>query len=281
LFRFGVRTSDSRLDRYLEAVLSPLVVAGPAAHWYSVTATGVGEFEIRLDGVRVVGAPDARWAAAWLLWHVNRAVVEASPQHLLLHAGCVVAGGSGIVLPGAPGSGKSTVTAALVRHGMGYLSDELAALAGDATTVLPYPKALALEPPSIAALHGGDESFIALWSAPEPGGSPWSAIGKSHVVPDRIRPGASAGPSPARLVVVPHYRPRGDAALHPLTASEGLIELVTNTVNLERHGGRGVSLLADLAERCACYRLEYSDVEEACSIVGREVDRFEAEPVAG
>jgi len=49
-------------------------------------------------------------------------------SHYLIHAGCLSRGGKGLVLAGRSGMGKSTLTAHLAARGMGFLSDELAAL---------------------------------------------------------------------------------------------------------------------------------------------------------
>jgi hypothetical protein len=57
--------------------------------------------------------------------------------------------------------------------------------------------------------------------------------------------------------------------------------LVTNTVNLECHGSAGLRRLAMLAERGACYRLEFSDLDEACRLVMAEAARCWAEGAAG
>ena len=271
--RFGVRCGDAGLSRHLESVLAPLCAVGTAEHWYTLNRSRSGAVEVRLDGVRIVRAPDAAWAAEWLLWHVNCAVVAASAAHVVLHAGGVARDGSGVLVPGPSGSGKTTLVAGLVRRGCAYLSDEAMALAGDPPLLLPYPKALALDAASWRALFGAEDQHTA--------GARWRGAGKCHVLPERIRAEALAGPSPARVVVVPRYRPGGATRLDPLGATDALVELVTNAVNLDRHGGRGVAALASLAERRACYRLEFSDLDDACRLVLDALDHERAEPVAG
>jgi hypothetical protein len=53
-------------------------------------------------------------------------VAEAAPRHVFVHAGVVGWRGRAIVMPGFSFSGKSTLTAALVRLGATYYSDEYA-----------------------------------------------------------------------------------------------------------------------------------------------------------
>jgi hypothetical protein len=53
-------------------------------------------------------------------------VAEAAPRHAFVHAGVVGWRGRAIIVPGFSHSGKSTLTAALVRAGATYYSDEYA-----------------------------------------------------------------------------------------------------------------------------------------------------------
>ncbi len=55
-------------------------------------------------------------------------VMKHVRSHYLIHAGCLSREGRGLVLAGRSGMGKSTLTAHLAARGMGFLSDELAAL---------------------------------------------------------------------------------------------------------------------------------------------------------
>jgi hypothetical protein len=66
-----------------------------------------------------------------------------SPDKTFIHAGAVAHGGRATIFPGQTFSGKSTLTAAMVRAGATYLSDEFAVLDEDGL-VHPYPKALSL-----------------------------------------------------------------------------------------------------------------------------------------
>ena len=59
-----------------------------------------------------------------LEWGTNYALATRLFCYLLLHAGVVERGGRAIVMPALPGSGKSTLTAALTLRGFRLLSDE-------------------------------------------------------------------------------------------------------------------------------------------------------------
>ncbi len=95
-------------------------------------ASGRAERQWRLesgDGMETVLSSLELWVAE----HARRAV--------FVHAGCVAAGGSAILIPGYSFSGKTTLTAALVRAGALYYSDEYAVI-DHRGLVRPYPRPL-------------------------------------------------------------------------------------------------------------------------------------------
>jgi hypothetical protein len=87
-------------------------------------------------------------------------IAEFSRTDLFVHAGAVSWNGGAVVIPGRSCSGKSTLVAALVRGGAGYLSDEYAVI--DARgRVRPFARPLALRstdgrqiPTSVESLGG-------------------------------------------------------------------------------------------------------------------------------
>ena len=70
----------------------------------------------------------------------------------VLHAGAVSRQGQCLLLAGCGGSGKSTLTAALLAQGFSYLSDDLVALDEESLTALPLPVPLTIKQPSWALL---------------------------------------------------------------------------------------------------------------------------------
>ena len=73
-------------------------------------------------------------------------VAATSPQHALDHAGAVGWRGRAIVIPGSSYSGKSTLTAAFVRAGATYYSDEYAVFT-EQGKLKPFPRPLQLRQP--------------------------------------------------------------------------------------------------------------------------------------
>jgi len=218
-----------------------------------------GGVEVWLDDVVVAALRDGAEAVTWFLSDLNRAVVDASTGHLLFHAGAVEHRGAGVLLPAPSGSGKSTLVAALVRRGLGHLSDEVVALSACGGRLLAFPKPLAVKPGSFGVL-GELEPVLA---------GPWAAFsgGQWHVAPAAIREGAVGPACSPQLVLVPRYVPGGRTALTVLTKAEAFLAVAFNTAYFDRLGTRGARLLGELVDYCDCYGLEMSDLDEACRLV--------------
>jgi HprK-related kinase A len=255
------------LGRHIEALLSALCDsrAGNAAsdtpHCYTLTSTASGALDVARDGAPVRAGLTCADAIDWLVWDVNRAVAQASERHLLFHAGGLDGAGRGVLVPGPSGSGKSTLTAGLACAGLAYLSDELVAFELATGRLLPYPKPITLKAGSFAALP----ELAPLANGPFGSGSPaareWQVpVGEGTA----LRVGA---PCEAAFVVVPRYEPGGTTTLSPLSETEAFFTLALNAVNLTRHQTEGTEALGQLAAHCDCFRLSFSDLEEACRLV--------------
>ena len=265
-YRFSVRADDRRLGHLVDVALGGLRDAGegpPAEHCYSLTASEgvVGTVDVTRDGEVVARGQRNGDAVGWVVWDVNRAAAEASGDHLLFHAGALEAGGIGVLVPGPSGSGKSTLVAGLARAGLGYLTDELAALDRASGELLPYPKPITVKPGSFTALSDLDPA-----AGLGPGPGSWA--GEEWQVPagagTGIRIGRACQPG---VVVVPRYDAGAETALTPLTETEAFFALAANAVNLLPLGAAAIAVLGRVAAGCRCCALTMSDLDEACRLV--------------
>jgi HprK-related kinase A len=112
----------------------------------------------------------ANQAFPLLEWGLNWCVSAHCHQFLLVHAAVVERGGRAIILPAPPGSGKSTLCAALVARGFRLLSDELALIDIDRGALVPLPRPISLKNESI--------DVIARF---------WPDASMSEVVPDTLK----------------------------------------------------------------------------------------------
>jgi hypothetical protein len=93
----------------------------------------------------IAGEPVRSDDAVILAEYAYNAILNAATarvrSHMLLHAAALrTPGGEGLILAGHAGMGKTTLTLALLKQGFGFLSDDVAALAGG--FLYPFPRRL-------------------------------------------------------------------------------------------------------------------------------------------
>jgi hypothetical protein len=231
-------------------------------HRYEIRVATARHAEIVVDGTTIHLVADGAEAVAWLLWHVNQQAAIGSSRYLLLHSAAVELGGRALLVPGSSGAGKSTTCAALVQAGAGYLTDELVALEPRTTTVVPFAKSLHLDHGARHALGIGEGSV-------EPG----HAAAPDHVAPSVLASHPIGSPCVPRWIAFPDRDGRDGAGsdIVRLSAPDALVELLAHSVNLDRHGGKGLEVLAELAQSCKCYRLTYGDAGSAAKELLSEI----------
>ena len=155
------------------------------------------------DGDGLGGGADLADGVELLLSSLELWVAEHARDRIFVHAGCAVQAGLAIVVPGRTMSGKSSLTAALVRAGATYYSDEFAVL-DRRGRVHPYPRPLSIRPYDGSARH-------------------------------RLRAGeigGSVGNGSAPVGLVAHLRYDADAGwnVDELTPGRAALALIDNTV---------------------------------------------------
>jgi len=73
-----------------------------------------------------------------------RTIATLMPHRHLLHGAALTWHKNGLILAGAAGQGKSSISLALVKHGLKFLSDDIACLNLTTQTVEPFPRSLNL-----------------------------------------------------------------------------------------------------------------------------------------
>ena len=196
-------------------------------------------------------------------WGLNWCIAHHAHEYLIVHAAALERGGRVLLMPGAPGAGKSTLCAGLMDRGWRLFSDELALIRPETGDVLPLPRPVSLKEGAIGAIrrHSPQAGF-----GPECRDTAKGTI--AHVAPPEeavLRAGEPARPG---WMLLPEYAPGGHARLEPLSPEEALGPLVDNAFNYPVQGGRGFRLLTGIADQCPAYRLSYGDLEAACRLLG-------------
>jgi len=192
-----------------------------------------------------------------LEWGTNWCIAMRGHRFLMLHAGVLERGGQALILPAMPGSGKTTLTAALAYRGWRFLSDEFALIDGDRGHVHPLPRAAPLKNNAIDVIR-------ALAPAAEIG-PVFEKTRKgtvAHLRPPRDaleRQHETAAPA---WIVFPRYIAGHDLRIGRLSRSMAFTRLSQNSFNYRILGATGFERLATLIRRCACFSAEYGRLDD-------------------
>jgi hypothetical protein len=228
--RIGIRSNDAAaLERACQHLPSEWERASSAVvdRVYSIQIGGKGSRVRRLnllygDDVQLARSADLDSVFETLESDLRIFVAELAKDRVFVHAGVVAWKGQAIVIPGRSYSGKSTLVAELVRAGATYYSDEYAVL-DSRGRVHPFSKPLELR-------EEGQFRQTKITAA-ELGGHTGSK------------------PLPVGLVLISRYKSGARWRPRKLTAGNGVLEMLFNTVSARRSPGRALATLQRVAEQ--------------------------------
>ena len=188
-------------------------------------------------------------------WGLNWCVATASGVHVVIHSAVVERDGFALVLPGQPGSGKSTLCAALMLSGWRILSDELTIVCLADGLVQPVPRPVSLKGTSIDIIR---ERFPQASMT-----APVTATHKGAIA--YVRPSIDSVVAfdqavPIGHIVFPKFKSGTDLAYEPLPRAVALTELMDNTFNVGLLGSSGFHALARSISSSKCFAVEYGDL---------------------
>jgi hypothetical protein len=259
VFRFETRLSAvaTLLERYLAPFRTEGRGDGPT---YSVVGQDrEAPYLVSLDGQAVSEAWTVAWVVESVLQHVYEEAIGRTSDYLVVHAAAASWEGRGLVLSAPMDSGKTTLVTGLMRAGFDYLTDEAALLELETGILHPFPKALTLEPPTIALMPELREKIPKEFSGP--------GRLRYFFLPDDIRPGSVGEACPVRYVILPRFERGAPTDLRPMTRGEAVVALAENTMNLPRLAGRGFRTLATAVGDAECHRLTMGDLDGAVNAV--------------
>jgi hypothetical protein len=191
---------------------------------------------------------------------LGASAINASRYFLNIHAGVVGDGESCLLLPAQAGSGKSTLTAALVAEGYQFFSDEYALLQHETLHVRSVPMAMCFKSsgwdvvagvyPQIREVptHQRFDDKIVRYLAPAP---PNAENGFDRVLP-------------ASTIIFPKFDPDEATALMPVSKVEALHRLMEECLAIPDWIDQGqVAQLVNWIDGIDCATLTISSLEEA------------------
>ena len=216
------------------------------------------QVHLRCDGSQPFEPFPADSPFPFFEWSCNWLIGQRLNDLLLLHAGVVERDGLALVMPALPGSGKSTLTAALSLRGWRLLSDEFGAFDPVSGLFRAMLKPVGLKNQSIDVIRGFS-----------PGARLGPSFPKTHKgVVAHLAPSADAVDHrhvPARpgAVVLPRWQQGAATHFEPLPLHRTFSSLAFNAFNYTLLGAVGFDAAAFLTQRCLAWSLVYSDLDDA------------------
>ncbi|HSV52524.1 MAG TPA: HprK-related kinase A, partial [Burkholderiaceae bacterium] len=210
------------------------------------------------DGDRPFDPLPAAQAFPLLEWAMNWCVTSNAHQYLIFHSAVLAKNDLAVVLPAPPGSGKSTLCAALMLSGWRLLSDELALLRPETGKLTPFVRPVSLKNASIPLIADRFAEAVFTKSVHE------TMKGTvAHLQPTSASLADNTKPATPQWLIFPKYAAGQSLSLEPLEKAAAAVELAKNAFNLPAQGVRGFHALVDMVQASQCFRMGYSSLDDA------------------
>ena len=217
-----------------------------------------------MDGFAPFTPLAAHEAFAFFEWGLNWCVTGYCHTLITIHSAVLERNGRALIMPAPPGSGKSTLCAALLLAGWRLLSDEMALLDPKTGLVWPSPRPVSLKNKSIEIIkqrapHGvfGPVARDTMKGTVAHMRVPSASLSRAH---DACLPG---------WVVFPRYIADAPAQLVARGKAKSLMQLAENSFNQSVQGRAGFKALGRLIDDCDCYDFSYGHIDEALEIFSK------------
>lgn len=197
-------------------------------------------------------------AYAMLEWGMNWCIANYAHNFLIIHAAVIEKNNYSIILPGLPGAGKSTLTAALTTRGWRLLSDELTLISLDDGSITPLSRPINLKNNSIDIIkayspssqfskvaHDTHKGSVALMKPPK------LSVNK---VSDVVKP---------RFIIFPKYEKNSTLMMKNVHKKDCFIEMIKHSFNYNILGHEGFNTLTNLTQTIDCFSFVYSELDQA------------------
>jgi HprK-related kinase A len=195
-------------------------------------------------------------------WGLNWCFAKRCNQYVLLHAGTLALGDRAVLMAALPGSGKSTLSAAMMLRGFRLLSDEFGVLDPETGTLLPMLKPVALKNRSIGLIR---DLSAAACVGPTFVGTRKGDV--AHLAPDEASAAAVRRAARPELVIFPAYREGAGLDLRAQVPEQAFARLAFNSFNYAQLGAVAFNAVADIAAHCPAYQLTYSRLDDAIDCI--------------
>jgi HprK-related kinase A len=197
-------------------------------------------------------------------WAMNWCVSSRAHDYLIIHAAVVERNGCAAILPAPPGSGKSTLCAALVSRGWRLLSDELTLVRIGDGRIVPLPRPVSLKNASIDVIRR--YAPAAVISRPVRDTNKGTV---AHVKAPADSVARALETARAAWIVFPRYEAGAPAVLEPIPQGRAFMQVAENAFNYSLLAGAGFDTLGGLIEGSASYHFRYGALDDAMDVFER------------
>ncbi|MCB1864587.1 MAG: HprK-related kinase A [Chromatiales bacterium] len=201
-------------------------------------------------------------AFALFEWGMNWCMAISGHTRFMLHAAVLERYGRCLILPAAPGSGKSTLCAALAVSGWRLFSDEFGLIRIDDLGVVPMPRPIALKNDSIEIIRrfAPSAEFGPVFPKTRKGDV-------AHMRPSDAAVRAMDVEGQPAWIVFPTWQAGAATRIEAFPRGRSFLKLTGNSFNYMLLGADGFRTAAALASCCDCYTLQYSELPEAVEVI--------------
>lgn len=221
---------------------------------FDVSAAG-SEWVVTMNGELVYRGDDYLLALGMLEFQLVESALNRDTGQFHLHGAslCAPLRRAGLVLAGASGVGKTTLSLALMLRGFVPFTDDI---------VLIDPATLHLRGVR-RAFHTGAETWPLLEAVAGRAVRPDIDAPPGYFVP----PQWASEPVPVGWLLFPEFHPHQTPRLVPLTPAEAASRVLAQTGTLARSPRLALSTATALIQQAACYRFITGDLEQSVAVV--------------
>jgi hypothetical protein len=175
-----------------------------------------------------------------------------------IHGGAAVKNNRGIILPAAPGSGKTTLTVGLAMNGFQCLSDDIVLIDADSLKLNPFSRNVFIteEKKAVFDRYGYNLPLRK---------SDWADMGGWDFIfsPPAMRE------FNVDFIIFPKYNPSQKTELNRISKGKAIFEIVKESFNIHKFRDRGIDIVHRLVENAECYQLTVNGLNEAVHLIAQ------------